>query len=462
MTYLKIYIIPILCFFHVGLLARNSTLGALEYLEKGLTTLDTQIINDAIHILKKGDVALIKEDFLPIIRDSIQHYMLHQFLGAAYLKLGIQDKAFQYIRSSASFVQPKDTTLYTQHILDWFGYYLLLKEKRLAKKYKNLAWGYYTHNSFEQNKILFENTIQYYTLIKDGKSAEKYIKKYRKYLGEQYNRKLNIKLDSLKFSLNRENQLRQEKDIIIQQRQAYQTKTIYAVLISIIFGLGIILLFFYFNIQKRKKLQETMLLEQQILRSQINADFIFQTLKNIRQLVGSGKNALATKYLGKFSSLLRITLDNSTQKGVLLEKEIKALENYITLQSILIDKPFNYIIKNEIETADIIIIPPMIIQPFVEYYFKEMRQSGKDYGILEIRIYEEQENIFCDISVGGVNWLKKHKNASEKHLFEIMNKQKLKYLEVHYNTSSDIKIETRGSTREDSIVKITIPHRYIL
>ena len=72
--------------------------------------------------------------------------------------------------------------------------------------------------------------------------------------------------------------------------------------------------------------------------------------------------------LSVFSKLLRLTLENSRYNMVSLTNELKAIENYINLLNIdNADNPYSYKISLEktIEVSNFM-IPPMLIQPFIE------------------------------------------------------------------------------------------------
>ena len=107
-------------------------------------------------------------------------------------------------------------------------------------------------------------------------------------------------------------------------------------------------------------------MQQRLLRSQMNPHFTFNTLYAIQNQIKKDPEG-AKDYMLKFSRLLRLILENSMQNYVQLEKEIDSLKKYMDLQLLRFPSKFNYqITLKDIEEDDLIFIPPMLMQPFVE------------------------------------------------------------------------------------------------
>ena len=123
------------------------------------------------------------------------------------------------------------------------------------------------------------------------------------------------------------------------------------------------------NITLQKLLQE--LMEGQLLRSQMNPHFIYNSLNSISSLIRSEENKKAIKYLMKFSRLTRSIFQNSTKEKVLLSAEISILKNYLEMELLRFKNRFSYTLLIG-ENIDIkkVKIPPMILQPLVENAIK--------------------------------------------------------------------------------------------
>ncbi|MCH2045060.1 MAG: sensor histidine kinase [Saprospiraceae bacterium] len=119
------------------------------------------------------------------------------------------------------------------------------------------------------------------------------------------------------------------------------------------------------------------------LKSQMNPHFIFNTLNSIQSLIRFNKNKEAYKYVNKFATLLRQTL-NYTNKGfITLENEIELLTNYLEMEKMRLDGQLTF----EIHTIQqyLISIPYMIIQPFVE--------NAIEHGLLHKKVGEKKIEI---------------------------------------------------------------------
>ena len=97
--------------------------------------------------------------------------------------------------------------------------------------------------------------------------------------------------------------------------------------------------------QKRliKQKEQTSIHKQQLLRSQLNPHFIFNSLSSIRGFLFSGGDTKpAISYLGKFAKLMRMVLDLSSKEWVSLADELKALEMYLEIQKIRFKHSFEF------------------------------------------------------------------------------------------------------------------------
>lgn len=133
--------------------------------------------------------------------------------------------------------------------------------------------------------------------------------------------------------------------------------------------------------------------EMQSLRSQMNPHFIFNTLNSINSYIIENKREIASEYLTTFSKLMRHILDLSKHTTVSLEKEISALKLYIELEALRLENKFDYSISiDESLAPEMIKIPPLIIQPFVENAIWHGLHNKKEYGHIYIRLAENKEN----------------------------------------------------------------------
>jgi hypothetical protein len=108
--------------------------------------------------------------------------------------------------------------------------------------------------------------------------------------------------------------------------------------------------------------------ELELLKSQINPHFLFNTINNIDTLIIKDP-PLASKYLNELATLLRFMLYDVKTEKISLSKEMAYIEKYIRLQKIR-SVNSNFIRLNIKGTAGDQQIAPLLFIPLVENAFK--------------------------------------------------------------------------------------------
>ena len=133
--------------------------------------------------------------------------------------------------------------------------------------------------------------------------------------------------------------------------------------------------------------------EMQTLRSQMNPHFIFNTLNSINSYIIQHQTEVASEYLTTFSKLMRNILDLSKHETVSLTKEISTLNLYMELEALRLEHQFDYSIVVDKEISpEMIKVPPLIIQPFVENAIWHGLHNKKGNGHILIKITEQSES----------------------------------------------------------------------
>lgn len=179
-------------------------------------------------------------------------------------------------------------------------------------------------------------------------------------LEEQY------KYDKEKLVMSNEFERQQ---LISNQKLERQKATKTATLI----GAGTVITFLLVGFVMFKRKRETQFelkvadTELKALRAQLNPHFIFNALNSIGSYISKNDTETANNYLKKFSSLMRQTLDNSEKNDVILEDDIVLLKTYLDIEQKRFSNGFDYTINVDSELdIENILVPPMILQPFVE------------------------------------------------------------------------------------------------
>ena len=160
----------------------------------------------------------------------------------------------------------------------------------------------------------------------------------------------------------------------------------------------------------RRAEQELMLVQKEVaeskltaLQAQMNPHFLYNSLNSINWYILKNRPQEASRYLTKFSKLVRLILDNSKNLTIPLKQELASLELYLELESMRFEDTFDYEIQTVLddETEDIE-IPPLILQPFVEnaIWHGLMHKEGK--GKLIVQLYPENGHLKCIVQDNGI------------------------------------------------------------
>lgn len=118
---------------------------------------------------------------------------------------------------------------------------------------------------------------------------------------------------------------------------------------------------------KREMTQKMAHMEMAALRAQMNPHFIFNCLNSINRFILTNESDLASDYLTQFSRLIRNVLDNSREEVITLDKEVAALQLYLTMEAMRFNGKFEWKIDVS-EDVDVLqwFIAPLTLQPYVE------------------------------------------------------------------------------------------------
>jgi len=196
--------------------------------------------------------------------------------------------------------------------------------------------------------------------------------------------------------------------------------------------------------ETRQKMAEV---EMQALRAQMNPHFIFNCLNSINRYIVKSDQATASLYLTRFAKLIRLILDNSNSKNVLLSNELEALKLYIEMEALRFDKKFSYeITVAEGVPADSIELPPLIIQPYVENAIWHGLLHLQTVGHLRIHVNLPAENLLqCIIEDNGIGRerareLKSKSATTKKSLGMKLTESRLALLNKHAELNASVEI----------------------
>ncbi len=203
------------------------------------------------------------------------------------------------------------------------------------------------------------------------------------------------------------------------------------------------------------------------IKAQMNPHFMFNALNSIQEFILLNDKKQANMYMGKFADLMRMTLDLSNKKEVLLEDEIKTLQLYLELEALRFEEHFTYNIKiDDGIDKENIHLPSMLIQPNIENAVKHGLMHKQGEKILNVHFYLiNNDTLCCTITDNGIGRkrsgeinaqrLTKHTSfatgATQKRL-ELLNHDSKRLIEVLYEDLHDVHGNASGT-----MVKIIIP-----
>lgn len=150
--------------------------------------------------------------------------------------------------------------------------------------------------------------------------------------------------------------------------------------------------------------QEKLEAEYKLLQSQVQPHFLFNTLNNMVS-VSLHEPGQMPNLLQRLGGLLSYQLHESHQSRVPISKEIEYLTDYITLEKIRYGKKLDVQTNfDEWKLKPDIMIPPMLLLPFVENAFKHgAAQSETDCWIqIRLTLIENQLVFLVENSIPNI------------------------------------------------------------
>lgn len=140
-------------------------------------------------------------------------------------------------------------------------------------------------------------------------------------------------------------------------------------------------------------------LKHQALSAMMNPHFTFNALNSVQYLINSERNEEANNYIAMMAKLIRKHLDAAGSGFILLSEEITRLKLYLNLEKLRFQNKFSYDIINDTNIdASSLMIPNMIIQPFVENSLWHGILDSGDEGLLSVSFSFENVDIDSVIS----------------------------------------------------------------
>ncbi|MDN8587195.1 histidine kinase [Paenibacillus sp. 11B] len=136
-------------------------------------------------------------------------------------------------------------------------------------------------------------------------------------------------------------------------------------------------------------------LEIQVLQSQINPHFLYNTLGSISNVIRLGQIEKVDVVIGSLISLLEYGIDDASEK-VSLRQELRNVADYIEIQNIRYNRNFHLIEHIEAGLMDFPVFR-MLLQPLVENSIFHGYNGGAIEGPITIHAYREDGIVIIEV-----------------------------------------------------------------
>lgn len=405
------------------------------------------------------------EEANEILRDLMNHNDLNPLVkNTVQIKLAIQN--YHNANFSEAIRLYKAALLFHKNS-DYDG-----KINAIAAQYANIAEAYIDLNDLQSAKIYLDSfkllnqekvdnklrtSVFKYELrfLKASNSSnqrlesliDKVSSDQEKFYSDRYNKELELLVGEKAKS----EALLIQKQLSDLEKLQFKNRAIMIALLSIIVLLAI--LFFMFK-QRRDFEIDNLKNQQRLLRAQMSPHFIFNVLSSIQNLIRTDVERVPN-FITKFSRLLRAVLENSMQNYTSILSEVEVVRNYLDLQQLRFPDIFDYEINIDPDLNDELVkIPPMLIQPFVEnaieHGFKGLKYKGLISLSLKKIVKGKKMMIHCRIVDNGLGFIdykiKNKKSVSVQLISDFIQKLtgkeiKKSYLDISKKTGTKIEFD---------------------
>jgi len=379
------------------------------------------------------DISILKKDNIGIGKS-------YSNIGRVYELEGDYKKALEYYYKAIDNNNKSQITnsIPYRNVADAYSYLENFEESE--KNYLKALEIEIDHKNQSKIYIIYKDLLKIAIKKKDFKKALKYQTKSDSVFNITL---LKENEEKIKMLENQHTYFQNKIELSQQKSINNKNRIIFGILIGFLSLLGL----FWFQFTKRKSVEhekEKLELEQSVLRSQMNPHFIFNTLSAIQNSLLDNEPIKSATYISQFAKLIRQNFDFVNQKTILLSEEIDALKNYMDTQKLRFNNKFSYEINIDANVnMDMVEIPPLLIQPFVENSIEHGFKNIEDKGNITINISKKKMHICYEIIDNGKGYSTSTTN-NKTHSIDIF-KKRLKLLDTKDEKSFVINTSSKGT-----------------
>ncbi|MGG5508212.1 MULTISPECIES: tetratricopeptide repeat-containing sensor histidine kinase [unclassified Myroides] len=285
--------------------------------------------------------------------------------------------------------------------------------------YGGLSQVYKRKGDYQQALIALDSSFAHSTRIKEKRNASKLHELELQYQTKQKD----VEISSLKENYQ------------LQRQTFVQQRWIISLIVLFVIGVLSYSLILYRQrllSEKNKGLaiqNKKMELEQRLLQVQLNPHFIYNAIANLQGFINQEDKVKANRYLISLSKMIRNILELNRRDFVPLSEDLSAIENYLQVQQMRYNHSFDYHLVDRLQEASIeaeeILIPPMLLQPFIENAIEHGFKNITYQGVLTLTIEVKNEQLLLYIRDNGCGLQPKEKEETTTTTTTTTNKQSL-------------------------------------
>ena len=189
------------------------------------------------------------------------------------------------------------------------------------------------------------------------------------------------------------------------------------------------------------------------LQAQINPHFLFNAMNTISRTAMFEEADRTQELVDDLAKLFRYMFDR--RSTVPLSQEIEFVEKYLKIQKVRFQDRLEYSIEHDSE-VDALLIPPLLIQPFIENAIIHGLEPLEMGGEVQLHIRHTPKTLTIDIIDNGVGYdnSKKMRKTTSTH-FGIENVSER--IKLYYGNKA--KFSIKQIEKSGTIVSLTLPIR---
>ena len=380
-------------------------------------------------------------------------------LGDLLITTKDYEQAEKYLLEAKQIAETHSYYYNLSHTYNTLGRLYLITNEQKGLYYYNKSLQLAQEHNIVDSKLPVYKAL--YTINKENGDYKISLENYEAYVAlndsiKGEDSKLKVEEIETRYEVDKKDQeitlLQKEQEIAeIKHQQEQEKSKQQKILILLVSGIlilivGIILL--RLKARQKSKIQKletrSLKVETQMLRSQMNPHFIFNSLNSIQSFISEKDTLDAERYMSKFAKLMRLILDNSRKSFILMENEITTLNHYLELEQLRFDKRFTFQITTANIDKEFTKIPPMLVQPYVENAILH-GVGGITSGVISIDYKQVGTKVICTIDDNGVGRkksaeLKNHKKPTRESLGIKVTEERIALLESDFKTTFSIQI----------------------